>query len=82
MSQFVVEVALRTRPLALLTISLVVVVVLKAKDNNKIILPDYVLSAKTVAVIVDPNEMGVPPALPGRHAKFDRSGSPSKKLLA
>ena len=21
------------------------------------------------------NEMGVPPALPGRHAKFDRSGS-------
>ncbi len=28
------------------------------------------------------NEMGVPPALPGRHAKFDRYGSPSKKLLA
>src|ERR1039458_10872257 len=26
------------------------------------------------------NEMGVPPALPGRHAKFDRYGSPSKKL--
>ena len=22
-----------------------------------------------------PNEMGVPPALPGRHAKFDNSGS-------
>jgi hypothetical protein len=38
-----------------LTISLVVVVALKAKDNNKIIVPDYVLS-KTVAVIVDPNE--------------------------
>src|SRR5664279_2477814 len=29
-----------------------------------------------------PTEMGVPPALPGRHAKFDRYGSPSKKLLA
>jgi hypothetical protein len=28
------------------------------------------------------NEMGVPPALPGRHAKFDRYGSPSKKLQA
>jgi hypothetical protein len=27
-------------------------------------------------------EMGVPPAVPGRHAKFDRYGSPSKKLLA
>ncbi len=27
------------------------------------------------------NEMGVPPALPGRHVKFDRYGSPSKKLL-
>src|SRR5271165_5716269 len=25
------------------------------------------------------NEMGVPPALPGRHPKFDRYGSPSKK---
>jgi hypothetical protein len=28
------------------------------------------------------NDMGVPPALPGTHAKFDRNGSPSKKLLA
>ena len=27
------------------------------------------------------NEMGVPPALPGRHPKFDKYGSPSKKLL-
>jgi hypothetical protein len=33
-------------------------------------------------IAVNTNEMGVPPALPGRHAKFDRYGSPSKKLLA
>jgi hypothetical protein len=31
---------------------------------------------------VAPNKIGVPPALPGRHPKFDKSGSPSKKLLA
>src|SRR5664279_5474869 len=33
-------------------------------------------------IVIATNEMGVPPALPGRHAKFDRYGSPSKKLLA
>jgi glycerol uptake facilitator-like aquaporin len=40
------------------------------------------LASGNVALALLANEMGVPPALPGRRAKFDRYGRPSKKLLA
>src|SRR5271157_1689383 len=42
----------------------------------------YNKAVQTSHALTGTNEKGVPPALPGRHPKFDRSGSPSKKLQA
>jgi hypothetical protein len=57
---------------------------LEAADRHQVAVrePSPVNTQKAQESSRRANEMGVPPALPGRHAKFDRYGRPPKKLLA
>ena len=45
---------MRTRAILYLTALLLLSTALQGKDKKKVILPDYVLDAKTVSVVVDP----------------------------
>lgn len=46
---------MRTRPLVILAALLSLSICLHGKQKKKLVLPDYVLDAKTVAVVVDPD---------------------------